>query len=544
MKKALFVLCCLAMAAMVWAGGTQPSGGPVTSGVSRLSITVVESLRIEDYKTNVQTKLIEQQANVDFTFTILPSTDYTNRINLMVMAGGQELTDIICSNPGDAMIYQWAREGAIVPLTKYYNDPAKSPNLRESFNRIGRNYLPDITSPDGEIYGFPSLNQSYYVEMNFKHMYYKPWSDKLGLKFPTTTAEYPAFLRAIVNGDPNGNGRRDEIGLTGQFNTTGAEYGRWFQWLMNSFVYSGDSRNLTVTNGRVGAAYNTNEWREGLRFIRGLVAEDLIPTEALTQNLNQMLTLLNQDGPVVFSFVWDNVDGINASNPAGDLYDIALPLRGPQGLQYATYRPSVANVAMVVSKNCRDVDAAFRVGDLMANEFYGISQRFGAEGKDWDYARNVPNASTRFNPTVPGWPLSIVVYDDALFWGGSAVSNGSWRQIGSMVRAYGIVNGWGLPSDRDTGRAGLNARFSVVYQEEAIKPSEVIPKLIFNDREVTEVTDLLANLQTYVTSSTAAFLAGNMNIDTQWNAYITELNNIGVQRMLTIVQGVYDRMFK
>jgi len=60
-----------------------------------------------------------------------------------------------------------------------------------------------------------------------------------------------------------------------------------------------------------------------------------------------------------------------------------------------------------------------------------------------------------------------------------------------MVRGYGIVNGWGLPNDVPKGRAGLNA-----------------------------------------------------NIDTAWNSYINELNTINVQRMIAIVQRVYDRMYK
>ena len=32
---------------------------------------------------------------------------------------------------------------------------------------------------------------------------------------PTTTEEFRAVLKAFVEGDPNGNGKADEIGLTG-----------------------------------------------------------------------------------------------------------------------------------------------------------------------------------------------------------------------------------------------------------------------------------------------------------------------------------------
>jgi putative aldouronate transport system substrate-binding protein len=246
----------------------------------------------------------------------------------------------------------------------------------------------------------------------------------------------------------------------------------------------------------------------------------------------------------VFSFVNDNADQINANNPAGDYYEALAPLKGPNGVQYATYKPSVANISFMISRNCKNPDAAFRVGDFMASEVIGISQRFGAEGIDWDYAKNVPNAESTYVPTVPGWPLSIITYNDTNFWGGSAVSNNSWRQIGPLIRAYGIVNGWGLTKETAAGRSGINARISVLYQEGSWKPKEVIPKLIYNAEEVSEITELLTNLENYTTSTTAAFLSGNSNIDSSWNAYQAELNNIGLPRALSIIQKVYDRMYK
>ena len=39
--------------------------------------------------------------------------------------------------------------------------------------------------------------------------------DKLGLKMPETTEELREVLGAFVNDDPNGNGKKDEIGMLG-----------------------------------------------------------------------------------------------------------------------------------------------------------------------------------------------------------------------------------------------------------------------------------------------------------------------------------------
>ena len=39
-------------------------------------------------------------------------------------------------------------------------------------------------------------------------------------------------------------------------------------------------------------------------------------------------------------------------------------------------------------------------------------------------------------------------------------------------------------------------------------------------------------------------MAGNMDIDENWDAFQEELKNIGVDEYLEIVQTVYDRMYK
>ncbi len=72
-----------------------------------------------------------------------------------------------------------------------------------------------ITLLDGKIYGLPHINDCYHCSMSQKMWVYKPWLDKLGLKVPETTDEFEAMLKAFKEKDPNGNGKADEIPLSG-----------------------------------------------------------------------------------------------------------------------------------------------------------------------------------------------------------------------------------------------------------------------------------------------------------------------------------------
>ena len=527
--------------ALIFAGGTSQPGTPVqTSGPARISVAITEDIRILDYKTNYMTQILERDANVDLDFVMYPSVDYNARINLMVMAGGNELQDIVIVSPGDATVYQWGQEKAIIPLTKYIRDPRTSPYTHDALQRTGVNFLPQITSPDGEIYGLPQFNMSYTNEVLDRIWYYTPWLDQLGMKVPETTEDYYNVLRAVVSRDMNGNGRADEIGLAGIPYRSGIT-GEWFRFLMNSFEYAGDRSLFTVKNGRVSVPYNTPEWREGLKYMRRLFQEGLIVEESLTMDRNQLVTLLtsNPGVPRIFSFGAQSSSLVGGNNPIINDYMFLPPLRGPAGVQYVSFVPSTASVALVISANCRNPDAAFRVADLMMSKDVGIMQRWGAEGLDWDYPENVSNIRD-FVTTVPGYPISLVAYDDTRFWAGTTVTNGSWRQKGPFVRSYEIAMGMGiLPG---TSFEEISFQAAKFFQEGPYKPAEYVSKLIYTTAENEAIRDIQVSLNNYVTEMTSAFLAGNRDIDGYWNTYIAELNNIGLARYLTVNQTVYDRM--
>jgi putative aldouronate transport system substrate-binding protein len=82
-----------------------------------------------------------------------------------------------------------------------------------------------------------------------------------------------------------------------------------------------------------------------------------------------------------------------------------------------------------------------------------------------------------------------------------------------------------------------------MYQQGGFNPAEVIPKLIFTTDESDEITEIQSNLLTYVQENIAAFLTGAKDIDADWDAYVAELDKIGLAKYLEVVQGVYDRMY-
>ncbi|HSK68048.1 MAG TPA: hypothetical protein VLA21_02170 [Candidatus Limnocylindria bacterium] len=541
MRKLASVLVCLAILASIAAPALAAGGKPV------LTVWVPENLRIEDYNTNQMTLWLEEQGNFDLNIVTQPAgADYATKINMALTAGNvADLPDVIVQENGkftDTQIWEWAQAGTILPLTQYYDDPALAVNINEAKERTGLDYTQQITSPDGNLSGIATLNQSYGNEYPDKGWYSLTWLETLGEKVPETTEEFYQLLKKVHETDLNGNGKADEIGLAGTFGESKL-YGGWFNYLMNPFVYSGDKWYRTVEDGKVGVAYATEAWKEGLKYMRRLFAEGLIASESLTMDNDQFKALMNSADQVVFSLVYYAPDMLNKDGGRVTEYRFLAPLAGPDGARRATFTQSAANVTFIVTANCKNPEAAFRLGDLMSSELIGITQRWGTQGSEWDYIANVADAE-KYVASVRSFPVSIVTYHDAQFWGGSDVANASWRQVGPYVRHYGIAGGVGVdPAKTEQYTILLNGAWEH-YQQGGYRPEEVIPKVIYTSDEAEVVSEITSNLKSFVDEQTAAFLMGNADIDAGWGAFQAELENIGLSTFLEIQQAVYDRMYK
>ena len=76
---------------------------------------------------------------------------------------------------------------------------------------------------------------------------------------------------------------------------------------------------------------------------------------------------------------------------------------------------------------------------------------------------------------------------------------------------------------------------------EAVKPKEIITKFAYTVEEEKEATELANVLDSYVREKVALWCTGAADVDKEWDSYLKELDNIGLQRYLEITQAAYDR---
>lgn len=116
-----------------------------------------------------------------------------------------------------------------LPLNDYVEEQA--PNVMRMFEEKPDTRMLAVFT-DGNIYGLPSV-KFHRPDSTSMMMINQDWLDALGLETPRTLEEFRDVLRAFRDGDPNGNGKADEIpfdfsnnrGLFTAMNLIGA-YGR------------------------------------------------------------------------------------------------------------------------------------------------------------------------------------------------------------------------------------------------------------------------------------------------------------------------------
>ncbi|GHU75320.1 hypothetical protein AGMMS49992_19050 [Clostridia bacterium] len=527
----IFIAIALLTACFGAVGHAAPVGAPIV-----LTAAISDNTKVEDYNKNEVTLYLEQTLGVDIQYNVYASTDYADKMQLKV-AGGDKLEDFIFGGFSDVQVYNWAQEGAITGLKELYASEQTAPNIYQAMERVGYDFRGSITMPDGEIYYIPTLNQSYGNECSAKVWYYEPWLTQLDISAPTTTAEFEELLKKIKTSDLNGNGVSDEVGLAGY----GGIGGQWFNYLMNSFVYT-DSSNMymKVSDKELSFSFTETAWRDGIEWIASLVKEGLIPTETITQDNAAFQTMINTSDVTAFTF------GFSTPSPITDVgvksvYKALAPLIGPNQVQYATVNPSKASCAMIISADCEHVAAAFSVGDLMVSEELSIATRFGARYADWDYLSDLDNASDYISP-YPGFDAYIVVYNDATFWGSGAPQNRSYMQNGPFIRQYGIANGMGINPATVSPFSVNEATGISLYQQGGYFPDEKIVKLIYTEDEASVIQSLSSTISTFVSETNANWLLGNTLLDdASWDQFLNTIDSIGAYDYLKCAQDAYNR---
>jgi putative aldouronate transport system substrate-binding protein len=542
-RKWLPVFFCLSAAALVFGTGGRETGNAGTSRAGEkatFTIDIAANNRITDYETNYLTQYLEKLHNVNLDFYLLPegSTDRTTKLALMVSSN--ELHDIILIGIPEATRVDYGTQGAIIPLNRYVNDPAMAPN----FAAIPKEYrdimLNAMTSADGNMYGLAQVNIETWGFANSRFFINRAWLDKLGLPVPVTTADLKNVLLAFRDRDPNGNGRKDEIGLYGQYS---GGYMDVVSMLINAFIfYNRDDLALDASGNTVTAPFTDPAFRKALVYLNDLYKEEVLPASVFTDDTMQFRAVLNVQPPVVGAVTSGTGSWANfRTNPNFLEMELIPPLKGPDGVWYTPYKPYSPGIVGSISGKCKNPEGAFKILESFYRDDVSLISRFGEEGVDWSRKpEDLARASNSYIDMGLYSGPSVAILNDIL----PLVGNKIWQQSNPQYLPESVMDRMVFVLEGDPTQfpdyilRGLHAKY---YLDK--HPAHVLPSLKYTRDELVNIAETMTNVNTFVAQSVAEFVTGARDItgDAAWNAYLRELDNMGLRRWIAAAQIAYNR---
>ena len=491
---------------------------PLEEKVTLKFTTQSSSLSPEDPNEKLIFKRLEEETNVAIDW-INYQTDFVEKRNLDIASG--ELPDAFHNAAaGDYDLLTWARDGIIVPVDDLVDE--YMPNLKAIYDKYPQ-YRSMVTAPDGKMYSFPwieelgedkesihTVNDIAWINVD--------WLDALGLEMPETIEDLHTVLRAFKNDDPNGNGEQDEIPLS-FISGNGNED---MKMLFGAFGIGDNDDHLVVNDdGTLDFTADNEEYKEAIKFFSELYQEGLIDEESFEQDWNAYIAKGSEQRYGVY-FSWDraNVTGDNES------YQMLPALAGPSGEKHITRTNNIgfSRDRFVITTANKNLELTAKWVDKMYEPLQSVQNNWGTYGDEENQNIFEFDESEKM---LKHLPLDGVAPGEL---------RGKTEAAGPLAvldEYYGTVTT--MPDDAKWRLDEMHKAYL-----EHVNNKNIYPRVFFDLEEAERLSKIDADLQDYIYRKRTEWIVFG-NIDEEWNAYLEELDRLGLQEWMEIKTEAYAR---
>ncbi len=511
---------------------TEVGTYPILNEGEELKISAFAPLRTNvtslDGSENAATEWLETKTGLKFDFQTSLEVDAEQKMNTIMVSG--ELPDVFIYSPAypitpsEQLLY--GTQGNLIPLNDLIDK--YMPNLSAMLEEDP--YIKEcITMTDGNIYVLPQIGCATHSLYSQKMWMNTTWLKNVGMELPTTTDEFYEVLKAFKEQDANGNGdTNDEVPLSGwpsgwATNPT--------VFLMNAFVPYTTSTDNTQgiyidESGELVFPKTTEQWREGLRYLNKLYSEGLMDELTFTQTGQDLQKLGNNPDTTILGAAPGGSSSVFLSIGDSDRwreYSTVMPLKGPEGLQRASYVPGTGKAGLSITSECDSPEAVARAFDLFYTEEGCLVNRMGVEGTDFVLAEEG-------DVNFIGEPAKYTRISSAVELG-----NNAWAEAGP----------WGIPKDHDLWYSAIDNIEKVLYNETLEKympytpPTEsLLPVIAMTEEQSRIAVDIEVPMDQYISQATIQFITGEKDIEADWDTYVAEIEKLGLADYLEVYREV------
>lgn len=510
--------------------GFNPTGLPIVDEEITVKVLYDRTPTHGDFDNYWFIDYVAEKTGIRLEFELVESAAWDENVSLAF--AGDTYPDVFMHNLDATQIARYASEGYLVDLSDLIKTYA--PDTVALYNEYPE-LVKEITADDGSIYFMPSINASPRdLVMQYPAFINEQWIKNLNMEMPKTLDELYNVLKAFkeqdadLDGDPN-----NEIPVVAQ-HASGAT--RFTLVILTALGLVDKQHNITE-DGIYQYVPSTDAYKEYLKFMRKLYQEQLLDNEYFTMT----------DEAVQSKLSTGNVGLMNDTPytplPATEDYKqyraLALlssdinttpvyPAQSACKLSWGTF---------VMTDKCQYPEAMVRLIDWFYTVEGSRAVRAGCEYGTWtDEEGNMYGYEilTPAEETEDGHLIAkLHMGDYAGYWncrlgeiGPTNLPFNSTDAVNDIIIAGDEMNLWLYNQVMDSGV--VEAR------------KFAFPNVSFTDEENTQLS-MYIDLTSYVEQMEANFITGKMDIDGEWDAYLAELNRLGMEDMCKIYQAAYDR---
>ncbi|MRN53735.1 extracellular solute-binding protein [Paenibacillus monticola] len=505
---------------------SDPGTNTATKKTKLTAIFVKHSLTKDVNEMKWLTDL-EEKANVEIEWQQI-SADWDQKKSALFASG--EIPDLL---------FNATKNSDFVQFNGLFED--LSPLIDKSGTNIQKMFSehPELkalaTQLDGKIYGTPKY-KGIWPSSTASMFINKTWLDNLGLQVPTTWDELENVLIAFRDGDPNKNGdNTDEVPM--DFNPMGWDFTP--KLLLGSLglpLSNGVTDGYFTEDAQVKDFYVDDRFKTLMQFLQKLYSENLINKEVVTQDYSKYQSLARGSGTtakVGFTWGWETSDRVG--NELKDQY-----VTMPQLKQHAdsteelywsndNYYQNYGDNAISLSAKSKNKDAAMRFIDAFYEPTVSMQVLFGGMN---DTDKGIKDNGDGTYQVLP--PAD------------SSLDPGSWKWTSTFAD-----NGPMYIADDLKSKLTLGTDMQSVLKEKSVyddllkkadPQTNVYPQVFmkYSMEDTNAMAMNQANINNITDQKWAQWMTTNVDIDSEWNEYVTSIETSGLAQNLEIRQKAYQ----
>lgn len=457
------------------------------------------------------------------------SGDALNERKSLLFGTGVDMPDALMGAAiSDYDLNTYGSQGLLIPLNDYINEETM-PNLMKLVEKRP-NLLATATMPDGNIYGLPSI-----AEMGFEYedgnTYYigsipqftainKEWLNKLGLEMPKTIDDLHDVLVAFKENDVNGNGDpNDEIPMSFM-------YGNWCAGMTSLFSAFGftdyNDSHRAIKDGKVLFNATREEYKNAISYFSEWFKEGLIDLEVFSQDTSQYIAKGKSETPTLGVYTWWEIPEVVGYDRA-EMYTYLPFLTDADGNSGVNLNEmgTTSHSQFSITKECKDPATLLNWVDQLYDPVLSMQAIYGPIG---EFFAKEPDEKGVYvtRELAEGETEGEIRGKSELF-----------APTAQLTEDFGTIY---YMEDRAQQRLDELKNFWF----KGVSNFEYYPSVTFTLEETDLINDKIGDINQFVSEKTATWLK-NGGIEEEWDAYVAQLDKMGLQDVIKCWQDAYDR---